>query len=479
MRRFKAALVAALLAGCSSPRTVDHDYHDELKSKSILRASSTTIVFLIDGFSTALLSDALARGTAKNLETFFKESIGHPPDASASYLVGRASFPTLTFPNLTSILTGEIVATHGILGNHVRENDGTVTDFEDVRSWDALNHRVHTMTVFAQLSAFKEPAVNYSYPFSEARGTTVDQNENLSAALSYLSRDYAAVDHETLESLRILLTKTKAEQWPRFIFVHAIGVDALEHEFGPGHAKVKQYVQDLDRRLAPAFDAIRKVESEGHSVTTLLTADHGFASIEHEVPLQEEIRKIDTAIFAVSDNRTAPIYLPEDWPIEKRHETANRLRAIEHVGWVFEKEGSTVFIYGPSGPLGRVDLTPGHCEYLNWQARFQWTATGVSVRPAGAVNSSYCMETFDRGTFLNRANISYIVPALVEYFAGQAPPAMILVADDTSEFSGKYRGNHGGLTTDEILVPILTRNAEFPAGQVVPTSQLLRYLKLF
>lgn len=467
-----AISIAISSPGCTSVRAVDQGYHEEIHDQPQLAvASSTTVVFVIDGLSAALLAAAIESGHAKSLQAFFTD----PPTGTSPFRLARASFPTLTFPNLTSILTGESVGEHGIIGNRVLAKDGSVIDFQEVQNWDELYHRTKNATAFSFLTEVHETAVNFSFPFSDAAGTTVDQTASVQTGLDYLSQDYAAIDHETEASLETLLSKTKVEIWPRFIFVHLIGVDALEHEFGPNDGRVQQYFNDLDNKLQPIFNSIVKAENSAHAVTTVLTADHGFVEIANELQVVEEVKKIDDGVRVIADNRVAPLYTPSEWTPDMLHDFEGRLRSLPHVAWIVARDGSGLNVTNTNGSQWRIDYSPGNCRYSKWMAQVTRVSTSPATGSPGPESSpNQCVEDFDQDS--SSDFLSFMVPGLVEYFTGSMSPNLILVADDNSEFSGDYHGNHGGLTDGEVHVPLLSRHADLPPG--LPTSQLLRALHL-
>ena len=460
--------VGLIVTGCSSTRAVDHDYHDEIaRHPELAKSPETSIVILVDGLSRELLATAMQEKLVPHIQTFFNVQ-------GIEFAVARASFPSLTFPNLTSILTASPVDVHGVFGNRIPTVDGVV-DFQDISSWSELYSKVKTKTVFDRLTERRQTAANFSFPFSDAGGTTVDQQAGLDNAIDYLERDYAAIDLKTLQSVDVLLQQNPPAHWPRFIFIHLIGVDALEHDRGPNDKSVGDYLAELDRSLRTLFGAVRAAENAGHPVATVLTADHGFASIERDIAL-DNVAAID-GVRVIADNRVAPIWVHEMRSEEKRQEWINRLLRTPHLGWLFEKRGMTVHMYDAGGEKAAIELQPGHCSTSSWMARVRLTAKDVRVTPATAEQQFFCADAFDRGTNLGKNNMSFMIPAVADYFYGPHSPDFLLIADEHSEFSGQYRGNHGGLTSGEMLVPLLSHGVVLPK-QVFPTWQLLNHLKL-
>jgi len=480
-----APLFAANLVDCSTPTTVVDQYKALLHEQPQLASpSGTTIFFLIDGFSIPMLVDALAHGRVENMKRFFHTPAGNfDQDAKSKapiFPFGRASFPTLTYPNLTSILTGETVAQHPIIGNKILGDTDKTIDFEDVQNWQDLDHRIKSQTIFAKLRADQQVGVSYTYPFSDT--TQVKEEENILAALAYAAKDYADVDLQTIESLKKFLQTIPPDYWPRFFFVHLIGVDASAHEFGPATAKTKAYIAKVDKYLAPIFEQIEKAEAANHKVSTILTADHGFVTIHHEIHMRSEDLHLRQHFQIVPDNRVASLFVKDKAGKADREAAAKQVLALGHVEWAAVKNDSSIELFHMKGAHGRIDTVTSNCPYGAKAMRFQWLSskTPEPLTPAMAASPLpepfFCADGYDRQAGFQ--NYSAMIPALVEYFSNPKSPDVVFVADKDSEFSGNYHGNHGGLTDEEVLVPLLTRHVDLPPTPL-PTSQLLHYLHLF
>jgi hypothetical protein len=468
-------LMMATLMACSSRQAVTKEYHEDLRTHGEIEGQPTVILFLIDGLSVSALSDALSDDRVSTIQRFFAAPNGNLV-SGAAIPFARAAFPTLTYPNLVSILTLRPPSEHGIIGNNVLERSGEITDYASSSNWEKLDHQIADHSIFTHLKRHDQISVNYSYPFSEGAGTRVSEKENLEAGLDYLNQKYAEIDHDTIESLRTLLTQTRPSEWPRFIFVHLIGVDSLSHEFGPDDSHVKRYIAELDHELAPIFKSIERAERSGHAVATVLTSDHGFASIHHDLHVEDAIKYIQHEIRTVADGRVDGLYFPHRWSQHSRDRVVTELRKLEHVEWVIVHRDEHIYLYNSNGSEARIDMAHTGCASGHLAIQFQWLKVGSGLQASPIPEGFFCPESFDNGASF--ASISYIIPSLVDYFKGPVDtPDALLIADEHSEFSGKYRGNHGGLTPAEVLVPMLGRHTPLP-GKVFPTWQLLHHLQL-
>lgn len=458
-----AAILAMTLIACSTtesgrkhgrttetPQSLGQKHDQKHDQKHGQTHSQTTVVFIVDGLSVPILKTAIENQSVPNILNYFDVAANQP------LRLARASFPTLTYPNMTSILTGMPVADHGIIGNRILDDEGTEINFESPLSWSGLAKTVKGLTVFSELNTQGESSVSYSFPFPF--DSTASQHLNLDVALNYAAEDYANVDAETLHSLSGLLKSSR--DWPRLIFVHLISVDAVAHAFGPTDIKVQSTLQDLDRELKTIFDSFANhCEETGNekSLTAVLTADHGFATIENEIPIEPVVHRLNEAHKAhrhlklVADNRTAGIWVPQGWTRSEMQTAAKSFLHLTHVAMSIAKTDHRLDIFYANGKHGRIELSDSPCDGGTSQAHFVW------LKPKDPSPSGFhCPEEFDADAgFGNR---SYMVSALVEYFAAAHAPDLLLLPDDTSEFSGEFRGNHGGLSANEIFVPLLTHN---------------------
>jgi hypothetical protein len=442
---------AFALSGCQTSSGVAAEYRDALETKNFKEAKQTAIIFLVDGLSVSALQRGLKTGAVTHIAGYF-------PVASGGFKLGRASFPSLTYPNLTSILTGETIAVHPIRGNRIPFEDDGELNFETFTSWRVLGRLVRNRTIFHSLSDRNESSVSFSYPFP--RGSTAHQEKNFDAGLSYLEEDFAAVDTATIRSLENLLHE---EKWPRFIFVHLIGVDAIEHHLGPDQPAVVEYLSSLDAQLGPVFELLRSRRSK---VQALLTADHGFQKTDFKVPLKDVLAKISPKVKLIEDNRIASLRTGT-MTESNRRALAENLLHVPHVSMTILKTDEALELFLAGGKKARIEFAPAPCAG-GFAARFRWQAA--------ATDGPYrCLEDFDRVSSFK--DDSFVVSSLAEYFKPSDSADIVVLPDADSDFSGEYKGNHGGLTAEEMLVPVLYRGFAMPTG-TIPTSQVLKSMGL-
>ncbi len=466
-----------LLQGCQTSRAVSFQYHDATYGGETYKLSDkTSVLFLVDGLSSEILKTSLRNENAPAIADAFSLT------KSARFSYGRAAFPSLTFPNITSILTGQSIDQHPVLGNRILIDD-KIVNFENVTNWQTLARLLQRKTMFYKLAQDSQSSVSYSYAFTG--GATAFQWTSPESAISYLEDDYASIDAQTLSSLQNLLTETAPSRWPRFIFVHLIGVDATAHAYGPKDERVQTYLHALDQRLRPIFQILNYPGGaqtvSNRQVNYALTADHGFRSTHAHAPLSEIVARMNRKIRVIEDNRVAPVYIDKPISDQERIDLAHALLDVPHVQWAALKRENGIDLLRKNGDHARITFAqtapacqPGEraarFEWLERKGEASWPALKQQDRNVAAVEFT-CLSDFDLAT--SSDDDSYIVPALADYFAHPRAPDLIFIPEDGADFAEGYAGNHGGLTREEMLVPVLTKDVDIIRG-VHPTSDLLR-----
>jgi len=211
-----------------------------------------TILVSIDGFR----PDYMSRGVTPNLNALAAAGV------SAAM---RPSFPSVTFPNHWTIVTGLRPDRNGIVGNRMedtrRPGEVFTMQTEDPFWWTeaepiwitAEKAGIRTATMFW-------PGANIS--FADLRpsdwqqyGHEVNNRQRIDAVVDWLRRP--------------------AQTRPRFLTLYFDTVDSAGHSNGPDSPKTTEIVAEVD-------SAIGRLRSElaalGQPVTFVITADHGMAA---------------------------------------------------------------------------------------------------------------------------------------------------------------------------------------------------------
>ena len=206
----------------------------------------TVIVVSIDG----LRPDAIATFQAPTLSRLV---------ADGSYsLSARTILPSKTLPSHTSMVTGELPDTHGVVWNNAfTHRSGTITIptiFSEARSRGYLTAAFFSKT---KVSHLQQPG---SLDFSQAPG----------GWFGWWSADKTTDDVEAY----------LAKQAPNLLFVHLADADAAGHKSGWMSAAYGDAVLRTDAAVARIIAAADRVYGAG-TYTVIVTADHGGHNRDH------------------------------------------------------------------------------------------------------------------------------------------------------------------------------------------------------
>ncbi|KAF3942357.1 hypothetical protein ABW19_dt0209440 [Dactylella cylindrospora] len=226
-----------------------HDYHP------------TTILISLDGFR----ADFLRRGLSPTLQKFIDTGV------SPAYML--PSFPSVTFPNHWSLVTGLYPESHGIVGNSFwdpeLQKEFFYTDPE--RSLQSFWWGGEPIWATAERQGVK--AAVHMWPGSEAQPAAYE--------ISYL-------DHfNKSESLsrkvdRIMEWLDKPlDSRPQLISSYFHHVDTAGHKYGPNSTEVNSTITLIDNMLGKLF-----VDIEARNLTSIVNvvvvSDHGMATTSND-----------------------------------------------------------------------------------------------------------------------------------------------------------------------------------------------------
>jgi hypothetical protein len=440
------ALVIFILGACVSRTQVQSDYSAS-KNANASDQKRTLVFFLMDGFSAPLARSLLSQGALPNIQNFL---LGEEDN----FTLGRAQFPTLTYPNISSILTSKKVGEHAVVGNQVWVED-EVENLESPLHVATLNKLLGTQSIFKSMTAQKRNSVSIAPVFGD--GATANFGLDLDLGLYFQDGEYDYVDTKLLDTLQILLSKTKADQWPEFVFVHLVGIDSYSHSFGSNSAQVLRHAKMIDTRLGPIFELIKKVSTQNHLVQVLMTSDHGMTEVKKIAHIETLIPK-DAKL--INEGRFASFNFGKNANDSERESTLKKLAAQKSVEIVASFKDDQITI------LDKV---------RKYTIRYQDADCGHDGNYALSVESSpyVCPSGIDGLT--EKFFYPYFATNLANYFRAPNHPEVLLLASSAYSFAyPEYVANHGGMTPDELFVPIFYWNIRINSSEpVLPTYRLL------
>lgn len=252
---FRSLLLLGLLAGCSSQPTT-----------SRTPAPATVVLISIDGLRP---NDVTA------------QQMPHLNALGNDYVRAdgmRPSYPSLTFPNHYTLVTGLRPDHHGIVNNTMEDPElGTFRlskqdAVSDGRWWQAGT------PIWVSVSRAGQRAATMFWPGSEAEihgvrpwqwhpyDGNVSGAQRVQQVLSWLAQP--------------------AQERPRFITLYFDEVDHASHNHGPDSNEARTARQQVDTELQQLFTGLQQ-QKQWQSTNLIIVSDHGFATVpsDHTVPI--------------------------------------------------------------------------------------------------------------------------------------------------------------------------------------------------
>jgi arylsulfatase A-like enzyme len=225
--------------------------------------------------------------------------------AYAEAVVG--SYPSVTYPSHTTMITGVPPARHGIFNNYLFDERGLFRDWY----WHAKSIKVPTLWDAAKAGGGTTAAVSwpvtvgapvdFSLPEFFKPGSDAPLREVLAEVMrpDFLSALEGAVGPLTDERLEGEARETLSFDvagWliqrhrPSLLLIHVYHTDDALHDNGREGAPVARAFEGTDRKLGRLM---RTIDSAGLGGDTLvvITGDHGFADVHTEIQLNAALEQ--------------------------------------------------------------------------------------------------------------------------------------------------------------------------------------------
>ena len=209
-------------------------------------------------------------------------------------------YPSKTFPNHLSIITGQYPINHGILHNDFFNRDiGKVYKLGDGKNdarWLTAKPLWHINEMQGNKSAI------YFWPESE---TSID---NKTASYYYPYKHFTP-NKERLDQILSWLRLPEAQR-PNFIAGYFASIDDAGHDYGANSPELIKAISELDHLIAGFIEKINQ-EFDGN-VNIVIVSDHGMTKIDkhHVIDWKEnvldDVKAINgsTQLYLYSDNES-------------------------------------------------------------------------------------------------------------------------------------------------------------------------------
>jgi predicted AlkP superfamily pyrophosphatase or phosphodiesterase len=210
-------------------------------------------------------------------------------------------FPSVTYPDHTTMVTGVRPAKHGIYYNTPFEPEGSTGkwnwDYKLIKAptlWDAVAKAGKTTACVRWPVTFNAP-ITYRIPeywdyknMADARAYTAAATQPASLwkevqdnATGLLEADDLNAEHGELiqdENVARIAGYIMRKYKPNFMALHLAVTDHYEHENGRDHYMVKAAVAGADRAVKTLLESVKRAKIADSTVIIIL-GDHGFENI--------------------------------------------------------------------------------------------------------------------------------------------------------------------------------------------------------
>jgi predicted AlkP superfamily pyrophosphatase or phosphodiesterase len=262
--------------------------------------AAPVLMISIDGLKPEYVIEADARG----LKIPFLRSLMRD-GVYAGGVVG--AWPTVTYPNHTTLITGVSPAEHGIYNNQQFDPE---RQFTGAWHWYAAQIRVPTLWKAAHDAGLRTASVGWPVSVGAtdvdflipeywrapgASGSKNPSDRELIAALSrpdtllrqlapvvgpYMMGNDTSIDGDEIKT-RYSVEILRREK-PQLTTIHLSSLDAAQHESGPFSPEADRDLEALDSKVARLADAAR---ANDPSAVVAVVSDHGFLALTHTVNL--------------------------------------------------------------------------------------------------------------------------------------------------------------------------------------------------
>lgn len=244
MNRLLCLILCLAVAGCSTLLP-----HAPSPAHTVLLVS-------IDGYR----ADYLQRHLSPTLEALADDGVRAP------YMT--PSFPSLTFPNHYSMVTGQVPDHHGVVNNTMR--DATLGRFSmssaaarDGRWWDGAE----PVWVTIHRAGLRSGTMFWPGTESEIRGVRPDY---------WLKFDGTITPDQRVDQVLAWLDLPAAQR-PQFLTLYFDGVDHQGHLHGPDSNEVNDAIVQVDQAMARLVAGLR-ARHRFDDLDIVVVSDHGMAS---------------------------------------------------------------------------------------------------------------------------------------------------------------------------------------------------------
>jgi predicted AlkP superfamily pyrophosphatase or phosphodiesterase len=245
-------------------------------------------------FWVALYFPGLASATSSqgliliSLDGFARHYLDRYPAPALQQLIAEGTvaeamqpvFPSKTFPNHYSIVTGLYPAKHGIVENNIYDSGFDAIFRLSLREEVANPRWWLGEPIWVTAEKQGKTAATFFYPGSEAaiRGIRPSKWQVYDGEVSNTERVQGILKWLDLP----------AAQRPKFLTLYFSTVDDAGHAFGPDAPQTAAAVAEVDRQIALLVEGLKQRQLYG-KIDVMIVSDHGMAAVtpQNTIPLDQ------------------------------------------------------------------------------------------------------------------------------------------------------------------------------------------------
>lgn len=256
-------------------------------------ASPYTILISFDGFRW----DYLNRNITPNIEKLKNRGV--------CALSLKPSYPSITFPNHISIISGVYPQEHNIIGNFFNDVKNN-KEYKITDTFEVTNPYWYNCEAFwetAEKNGIK--TASYFWPYSEVR--IPFKRPSITKKYEHYFPYEKRVD-SVLAWLNLPL-----QQRPKFITLYFDATDTYGHKYGTESSKVDSVIQVLDNLIGRLLNGL-SYSNLIDSTNIIIVSDHGMYNIKGHINLAEKLKKfkyqkvISGTIFSIETKKQKEVF---------------------------------------------------------------------------------------------------------------------------------------------------------------------------
>lgn len=180
------------------------------------------------------------------------------------------SFPSKTFPNHITIVTGRYPENHGIIANRMYDPIFDKYYYIGQGSAPVLDGKWYDAEpIWVTAEKQNQTAMTMFWPISEAEIMGVRPSE-------YFVYDGSVSHNDRVDQLLKWLDYPSTKR-PRFMSTYFSHLDNIGHRYGPDSEEVKSAIREMDRTIGRLVNGLKSREIF-QKVNIILVSDHGMAT---------------------------------------------------------------------------------------------------------------------------------------------------------------------------------------------------------